>query len=158
MRAFLSHSLAKTHFQPTECIAVWNPPIPANKSMNLNFGLLSFFLATAYSISKVNEFTLAGAVLADSLDRGARQKRKGEEPTHSSPKSVTFSKECNSSHYSCNGLLHPFRVRNDTRKIKRSCAYAITLQNNPKRIQNAQGTLRPYKPRATASYCLIPCV
>ena len=36
---------------------------------------------------KVNEFTLVGAVLAD--------KRNGGEPTHSSPKSATFSKEYN---------------------------------------------------------------
>ena len=43
---------------------------------------------------KVNEFTLAGAVLADSLGRSAG-KRKGGEPTHSSPKSATFSKEYN---------------------------------------------------------------
>ena len=43
---------------------------------------------------KVNEFTLAGAVLADSL-AGARTKRKGGEPTHSSPKSATFSNEYN---------------------------------------------------------------
>ena len=31
----------------------------------------------------------------------------------------------------------------------------MTLQNNPERIQYAQGTLRPCKPRAMASYCLI---
>ena len=43
---------------------------------------------------KVNEFTLAGAVLADSLGRGAGKKNGGE-PTHSSPKSATFSKEYN---------------------------------------------------------------
>ena len=43
---------------------------------------------------KVNEFTLAGAVLADSLGRGA-DKKNGGEPTHSSPKSATFSKEYN---------------------------------------------------------------
>ena len=47
---------------------------------------------------KVNEFTLAGAVLADSL-AGVRTKRKGGEPTHSSPKSATFSKEYNSSRH-----------------------------------------------------------
>ena len=38
----------------------------------------------------MNEFTLAGAVLADSLGR-VRAKRNGGEPTHSSPKSVTIS-------------------------------------------------------------------
>ena len=42
----------------------------------------------------MNEFTLAGAVLADSLGRGA-DKKNGGEPTHSSPKSATFSKEYN---------------------------------------------------------------
>ena len=31
----------------------------------------------------------------------------------------------------------------------------MTLQNNPERIQYAQGTLRPCNPRAVASYCLI---
>jgi len=45
-------------------------------------------------VLKVNEFTLAGAVLADSLGRGA-DKKNGGEPTHSSPKSATFSKEYN---------------------------------------------------------------
>ena len=39
----------------------------------------------------MNEFTLAGAVLADSLGRGAGKKNGGE-PTHSSPKNATFSK------------------------------------------------------------------
>ena len=68
---------------------------------------------------KVNEFTLAGAVLADSLGRGA-DKRKGGEPTHSSPKSATFSKEYNTPAQSCNGLLHPFRVRNDVAKQARA--------------------------------------
>ena len=68
---------------------------------------------------KVNEFTLAGAVLADSLGRSA-DKRKGGEPTHSSPKSATFSKEYNTPAQSCNGLLHPFRVRNDVAKQSRA--------------------------------------
>lgn len=31
----------------------------------------------------------------------------------------------------------------------------MTLQNNPERIQYAQGTLRPCNPRAVASHCLI---
>lgn len=31
----------------------------------------------------------------------------------------------------------------------------MTLQNNPERIQYAQGTLRPCNPWAMASYCLI---
>ncbi|WP_173475592.1 hypothetical protein [Fibrobacter succinogenes] len=47
--------------------------------MNLNFGLLlssltTFLLGTFRSVLKVNEFTLAGAVLADSLGRGAGKK------------------------------------------------------------------------------------
>ena len=67
----------------------------------------------------MNEFTLAGAVLADSLDRGA-DKKNGGEPTHSSPKSATFSKEYNTPAQSCNGLLHPFRVRNDVAKQSRA--------------------------------------
>jgi len=92
-------------------------------------------------VLKVNEFTLAGAVLADSLGRGA-DKKNGWEPTHSSPKSATFSKEYNTPAQSCNGLLHLFRVRNDVAK-------------HPGRIQYAQGTLRPCNPRAMASYCLI---
>ena len=33
--------------------------------------------------------------------------------------------------------------------------FAMTLQNNPERIQYAQGTLRPCNPWATASHCLI---
>lgn len=33
--------------------------------------------------------------------------------------------------------------------------FAMTLQNNPERIQYAQGTLRPCNPRAVASHCLI---
>ena len=89
----------------------------------------------------MNEFTLAGAVLADSLGRGAGKKNGGE-PTHSSPKSATFSKEYNTPAQSCNGLLHPFRVCNDVAK-------------HPGRIQYAQGTLRPCNPRAMASHCLI---
>ena len=68
---------------------------------------------------KVNEFTLAGAVLADSL-AGVRTKRKGGEPTHSSPKSATFSNEYNTPAQSYNGLLHPFRVRNDVAKQSRA--------------------------------------
>ena len=67
----------------------------------------------------MNEFTLAGAVLADSLGRGA-DKKNGGEPTHSSPKSATFSKEYNTPAQSCNGLLHPFRVRNDVAKQSRA--------------------------------------
>ena len=114
-----------------------------------------FFVGTFRSISKVNEFTLAGAVLADSLDRGARQKERAKSRLTPRLKARHFQKNTIHPHYSCNGLLHPFRVRNDTRKIKRSCVCAMTLQNNPKRIQNAQGTLRPYKPRATASYFLF---
>ncbi|WP_295058097.1 hypothetical protein [uncultured Fibrobacter sp.] len=31
----------------------------------------------------------------------------------------------------------------------------MTLQNNPERIQYAQGTLRPCNPQAKASHCLI---
>ncbi len=31
----------------------------------------------------------------------------------------------------------------------------MTLQNNPERIQYAQGTLRPCNTRAVASHCLI---
>ncbi len=89
----------------------------------------------------MNEFILAGAVLADSLGRGAGKKNGGE-PTHSSPKSATFSKEYNTPAQSCNGLLHPSRVRNDVAK-------------HPERIQYAQGTLRPCNSRATASHCLI---
>ena len=89
----------------------------------------------------MNEFTLTGAVLADSLGRGAGKKNGGE-PTHSSPKNATFSKEYNTPAQSCNGLLHPFRVRNDVAK-------------HPRRIQYAQGTLRPCNLRATASLCLI---
>ena len=100
-----------------------------------------FSRASFRSVLKVNEFTLAGAVLADSLGRGA-DKKNGGEPTHSSPKSATFSKEYNTPAQSCNGLLHPFRVRNDVAK-------------HPERIQYAQGTLRPCNPRAVASYCLI---
>ncbi|WP_288786499.1 hypothetical protein, partial [uncultured Fibrobacter sp.] len=33
--------------------------------------------------------------------------------------------------------------------------FAMTLQNNPERIQFAQGTLRPCNPRTMASNCLI---
>ena len=33
--------------------------------------------------------------------------------------------------------------------------FAMTLQNNPERIQYAQGTLRPCNSRAMASHCLI---
>jgi len=43
---------------------------------------------------KVNEFTLVGAVLAGSPAE-VQAKRNGGEPTHSSPKSATFSKEYN---------------------------------------------------------------
>ena len=68
---------------------------------------------------KVNEFTLAGAVLANSLAE-VQAKRNGGEPTHSSPKSATFSKEYNTPAQSCNGLLHPFRVRNDVAKQSRA--------------------------------------
>ena len=66
--------------------------------MNLNFGSLSFLttflLGTFRSVLKVNEFTLAGAALAGSLAE-VQAKRNGGEPTHSSPKSATFSKEYN---------------------------------------------------------------
>jgi len=89
----------------------------------------------------VNEFTLAGAVLADSLGRGA-DKKNGGEPTHSSPKNATFSKEYNNPH---NLAMDCFTLS----------GFAMTLQNNPERIQYAQGTLRPCNPRAMASYCLI---
>ena len=90
---------------------------------------------------KVNEFTLAGAVLADSLDRGAGKKN-GEEPTHSSPKSATFSKN----------TIHPHNLAMDCFTLS---GFAMTLQNNPGRIRHAQGTLRPCNPRTMASHCLI---
>ena len=89
----------------------------------------------------MNEFTLAGAVLADSLGRGA-DKKNGGEPTHSSPKSATFSKEYNSSRHA--QLFGPS-----------ACSGALQRHNHPERIQYAQGTLRPCNPRAMASHCLI---
>ena len=114
--------------------------------MNLNFGLLlssltTFLLGTFRSILKVNEFTLVGAVLTDSLGRGA-DKKNGGEPTHSSPKSATFSKEYNSSQHV--QLFGPS-----------TCSGTLQRHNHPGRIQYAQGTLRPCNPQATASHCLI---
>ena len=85
---------------------------------------------------KVNEFTLAGAVLADSL-AGVRTKRKGGEPTHSSPKSATFSKEYNSSRHACRRLL---------RQILSPYRYAPGLQNDRLAItrhNSPRHTLRP---------------
>ena len=89
----------------------------------------------------MNEFTLAGAVLADSLGRGAGKKNGGE-PTHSSPKSATFSKEYNSSQHV--QLFGPS-----------TCSGTLQRHNHPRRIQYAQGTLRPCNSRAMASHCLI---
>ena len=83
---------------------------------------------------KVNEFTLVGAVLAD--------KRNGGEPTHSSPKSATFSKEYNSSRHA--QLFGPS-----------ACSGTLQRHNHPGWIHYAQGTLRPCSPRAMASHCLI---
>ena len=89
----------------------------------------------------MNEFTLAGAVLADSLGRGA-DKKNGGEPTHSSPKSATFSKEYNSSQHV--QLFGPS-----------TCSGTLQRHNHPERIQYAQGTLRPCNARTMASHCLI---
>ena len=65
----------------------------------------------------MNEFTLAGAVLADSLGRGAGKKNGGE-PTHSSPKSATFSKN----------TIHPHNLAMDCFTLS---GFAMTLQNIP---------------------------
>lgn len=39
---YTTNSLAKTHLAPTLCSAVWKPPIPANKSMNVYFFFVIF--------------------------------------------------------------------------------------------------------------------
>ena len=65
------------------------------------------------SVLKVNEFTLAGAVLADSLGRG-EDKKNGGEPTHSSPKSATFSNQYNTPATCLSEIASPLRARNDT--------------------------------------------
>jgi hypothetical protein len=86
----LSYSFAHMILNPAFSKPLSSPPHPEKRET-----ILKAVFATARSVLKVNEFTLVGAVLADSLGRGADKKRKGGEPTHSSPKSATFSKEYN---------------------------------------------------------------
>jgi hypothetical protein len=82
----LSYSFAHMILNPAFSKPLSSPPHPEKRET-----ILRAAFATIRSMLKVNEFTLAGAVLADSLGRGADKKRKGGEPTHSSPKSVTIS-------------------------------------------------------------------
>jgi len=81
---------------------------------------------------------------------GVRTKRNSGEPTHSSPKSATFSKEYNTPAI-CT-IVRPFASACSAQATRSG-----TLQrlNHPERIQYAQDTLRPCNPRATASHCLI---
>ena len=60
----------------------------------------------------MNEFTLAGAVLANSLAE-VQAKRNGGKPTHSSPKSATFSKEYNTPAICRPEIASLIRARND---------------------------------------------
>ncbi len=73
---------------------------------------------------------------------GVQTKRNAGQPTHSPPKSATFSKEYNSSQHV--QLFGPS-----------TCSGTLQRHNHPGRIQYAQGTLRPCNPQAKASYCLI---
>ena len=90
----------------------------------------------------MNEFTLAGAVLADSLGRGADKKETAGSRLTPRLKARHFQKN----------TIHPHNLAMDCFTLS---GFAMTLQNNPGRIHYAQGTLRPCNPRAMASYCLI---
>ena len=61
----------------------------------------------------MNEFTLAGRFWPIRL-AGVRTKKNGGEPTHSSPKSATFSKEYNTPATCLLEIASPIRARNDT--------------------------------------------
>ena len=100
-----------------------------------------FLKAPFRSILKVNEFTLAGAVLVDSFDRSA-DKKNGGEPTHSSPKSATFSKEYNTPASILQWIASPFQGS------QRHCKSLLNAYC-------AQDIFRPCNPRAMASNCLI---
>ena len=89
----------------------------------------------------MNEFTLAGAVLADSLGRVWTKRTAGSRLT---PRLKTR-------HFQKN-TIHPHNLAMDCFTLS---GFAMTLQNNPGRIHYAQGTLRPCNPRAVASHCLI---
>lgn len=41
---------ANTHFPPLQCVAIWNPPIPAKRSMNVNS---SYFTTTLFDKANI---------------------------------------------------------------------------------------------------------
>ncbi len=92
----------------------------------------------------MNEFTLAGAVLADSLGRGA-DKKNGGEPTHSSPKSATFSKEYNipakpERIQYAQGTLRPCSPR----AMASHCLILVFVKVSSFQVKNKSDTLRAF--------------
>ena len=68
----------------------------------------------------MNEFTLAGAVLADSLDRGAGKKEKAGSRLTPRLKARHFQKNTIHPHNLAMDCFTPFRVRNDVAKQSRA--------------------------------------
>ena len=93
---------------------------------------------------KVNEFTLAGAVLADSLGRSA-DKRKGGEPTHSSPKSATFSKEYNTPAKSRADTVRPgYTTPMQSTGDGESLPYSLCMKVSKFQLEDKSKTQRVY--------------
>ena len=67
------------------------PPIPANKSIKVNLPLLELFATISLRVESERVHSRESGSGRFAWP-GCGQKRKGGEPTHSSPKSATFSK------------------------------------------------------------------
>ena len=85
-------------------------------------------------------------------------KRKGEEPTHSSPKSVTFSKEYNTPALFLQWIASPFQGSQWHSKNQAVMRLRNNVANQSQANTERSGYATPINLQATASYCLIPCV